>query len=160
VQFAFLKFPDSPIEPMQGSAQVSGNEARSPRVNVRNRSQRAVRYYEIGWIVKDRGGNTYWAASVPASDPDAVLSPGQAGTSSQNTALRFVHNKAPLAIESMTGFVSQVEFADGQVWVPDRASLENAQLLRVLAPSPEEQRLSDLYRKKGLPALVDELKKY
>ena len=59
----------------------------------------------------------------------------------------------------MTGFVSQVEYADGQIWVPDRASLANAQLLRVLAPSLEEQRLTDLYRKKGLQALVEELKK-
>ena len=60
----------------------------------------------------------------------------------------------------MTGFVSQVEYADGEIWVPNRASLENTQLLRVLAPSPEEQRLTDLYRKKGLQALIEELKKY
>jgi hypothetical protein len=60
----------------------------------------------------------------------------------------------------MEGFVSQVEFADGKVWVPNRQSLENAALLRVLAPSAEEQRLADLYRKKGLQPLVDELKKF
>jgi hypothetical protein len=30
----------------------------------------------------------------------------------------------------------------------------------VLAPSPEEQRLSDLYRRRGLAALVSELKKF
>ena len=46
-----------------------------------------------------------------------------------------------------------------KIWVPARASLENMQLLQVLAPSPEEQRLTDLYRKKGLRALVEELKK-
>ena len=60
----------------------------------------------------------------------------------------------------MTGFVSQVEYTNGQIWVPNRASLENTQLLRVLAPSPEEQRLTDLYRTRGLKALMDELKKY
>jgi hypothetical protein len=32
--------------------------------------------------------------------------------------------------------------------------------LRVVAPSPEEQRLVDLYRTKGLSALVEELHKF
>ncbi len=59
----------------------------------------------------------------------------------------------------MTGFVSQVEFADGKVWVPNRQNLENPPA-KVLAPSAEEQRLSDLYRRKGLDALVQELAKY
>src|SRR6185295_18178615 len=31
-QFAFLKFPDSPVDPIQGFAQISGNEARSPNI--------------------------------------------------------------------------------------------------------------------------------
>jgi hypothetical protein len=53
-----------------------------------------------------------------------------------------------------------VEFADGKMWVPNRQNLENAALLNVLAPSAEEQRLSDLYRKKGIQALVEELKKF
>ena len=48
---------------------------------------------------------------------------------------------------------------DGKIWVPDRTSLENAQLLSVMAPSLEEQRLTDLYRKKGIHALVEDLKK-
>ena len=60
----------------------------------------------------------------------------------------------------MTGFISQVEFTDGKVWVPSRQDLVDAALLKVLAPSPEEQRLADLYRKKGLTALVEELKKF
>jgi hypothetical protein len=33
-------------------------------------------------------------------------------------------------------------------------------LLRLLAPSPEEQRLSDLYRRNGINALLEDLKKY
>ena len=36
----------------------------------------------------------------------------------------------------------------------------NAQLLGILEPSPEEQRLTDLYRKKGPKALADELNKF
>jgi hypothetical protein len=79
----------------------------------------------------------------------------------QDTALRFSRNAGePVAIDSMTGFVSEVEFADGRVWVPNRSSLESARLLRVLVPSPEEQRLTDLYRTKGLEAVISELKKF
>ena len=66
----------------------------------------------------------------------------------------------PVAIAGMTGFVGQVEFADGKVWIPNRESLANAQLLGILEPSPEEQRLTDLYRKKGPKALADELNKF
>ena len=54
----------------------------------------------------------------------------------------------------------QVEFADGKIWIPSRESLASAQLLGILAPSPEEQRLTDLYRKKGPKALVEELNKF
>ena len=92
--------------------------------------------------------------------PLFTLLPGQTGRALQDTALRFSKGSEPVAIEGMTGFVSQVEYTNGRIWVPDRASLENTQLLRVLAPSPEEQRLTDLYRTRGLKALMDELKKY
>lgn len=160
-QFAFLQFPDSPVEPIEGWAQIAGNEARSPRVDVRNRSAKPVRYVELGWVVRDRSGNQYMAASLPASGPELYLPPGRTARVLQDTSLRFSRKAGePLAIDGMTGFVSQVEFADGKVWVPNRQNLVNAHLLQVLAPSPEEQRLSELYRKKGLAALVEELKKF
>ena len=160
-QFAFLQFPDSPVEPIEGWAQIAGNEARSPRVDVRNRSAKPVRYVELGWVVRDRAGKQYMAASLPASGPELYLPPGRTARVLQDTSLRFSRNAGePLAIDGMTGFVSQVEFADGKVWVPNRQNLINAHLLQVLAPSPEEQRLTELYRKKGLAALVQELKKF
>jgi hypothetical protein len=53
-----------------------------------------------------------------------------------------------------------VEFADGHVWVPSRQDLNASPLLRILAPSPEEQRLADIYSKKGLTALTTELSRY
>ena len=75
--FAFLQFPDAPVEPLEGWAQIAGNEARAPRIEVRNRSQKPVRYVEIGWVVEDSAGKQYLAASVPASDPDLYLPPGR-----------------------------------------------------------------------------------
>jgi hypothetical protein len=44
--------------------------------------------------------------------------------------------------------------------VPNRQNLENAMLLNVLAPSVEEQRLSDLYRKRGIDGLIAELNRF
>ncbi|HYL35186.1 MAG TPA: hypothetical protein VEV17_04675 [Bryobacteraceae bacterium] len=158
VQFAFLRLPDSPIEPMEGMARIAGNEARAPRLEVKNRSDRPIRYLELGWILHDRGGQEFLAGSVPA---ELSLAPGQKSPILENTTLKFPqHGGQPLAIESMTGFVSSVEFADGSVWIPSRADLGMPELQRVMAPSDEEQRLVQIYRKKGLKALIAELNRF
>jgi hypothetical protein len=155
-RFAFLKMPDAPVEAIDGWAEVAGNEARTPTIQVQNRSTRPVRYVEIGWIVKDRDGHEFLAGSVPAAESDLLLPPGKTGRVLQDTALRFSRSAGePVAIASMTGFVSNVEFANGRVWVPSRISLPPA-----ASSSPEEQRLADLYRTKGLAAVVEELRKY
>jgi len=160
-QFAFLRFPDAPVEPVEGWAEISGNEARNPRIDVRNLSPKQVRYVEIGWIVTDRKGKQFMAASVPASGPQFNLKSGSTSRVLQDTALRFSKDRGEsVFIDKMTGFVSQVEFSDGKIWIPNRESLANAQLLGILAPSPEEQRLTDLYLKKGPQALADELGKF
>jgi hypothetical protein len=164
VRFAFLRFPGEPVEPVEGWAEIAGNEARNPRIDVRNLSPRQVRSVEIDWLVTDRQGKQYMAGSVPASGPEFNLKAGSTSRVLQDTALRLSRlsndGGAPLSIAGMTGFVGQVEFADGKVWIPNRESLANFQLLGVLGPSPEEQRLMDLYRKKGPKALADELGKF
>lgn len=154
IQFAFLDVPDSPVTPVDGTARVSGNEARAPRFEVRNRSMRPVRHLEIGWLVQDQNGREFYAASMPA---DLNLAPNQSGQVVQDTALRF---RDQLAIQSMAGFVSTVEFADGSYWIPSRSALDNPRLRATLAPSPEEQRLAQIYNRKGLVALIEELKKF
>ncbi len=152
VQFAFLKMPDAPVEPLQGMARVAGNEARAPSLEVRNRSDRSVRYLEIGWILHDRGGRDFLAGAVPA---ELNLGPGQRSQILKDTTLKF----PALSIEGMTGFVGAVEFTDGTVWIPSRADLSDPTLRSVMGPSPEEQRLVQLYRKKGLNAVVEDLKR-
>jgi len=159
-QFAFLTLPDAPVEPLEGWAMISGNEARSPQIEVLNKSARPVRYVEVGWLVKDKQGHEYLAGSVPASESVMVLPAGQHARLRQDTALKFTRAGRPIEIDSMTAYVSQVEFADGKVWVPSRRDLDSSPLLRVTAPSPEEQRLADIYSKKGLAALVTELNRY
>jgi hypothetical protein len=115
---------------------------------------------EIGWLVCDQSGRRYMAASIPAGDPGLLLRPGGTARVLQDTALNFSKDGRPVNIQGMTGYVSQVQFADGRMWAPGRADLEKEYLLNLLPPSNEEQRLSDVYRKKGINALVEELKKY
>lgn len=159
-QFAFLKFPDAPVEPLDGWAQISGAEARAPRIRVQNDSSQTVKYVEMDWLVSDSTGRQYVAASLPASDPGLYLPPGKTAQLVQDTELQFSRRGDPVHIQKMTGFVSQVEFADGKIWIPNRENLERNALLNVVAPSAEEQRLSNLYRNKGINALIDELKRF
>lgn len=154
VKLAFLEMPDSPVEPMQGAATVVGNEIRAPRIEVRNRSDRAIRYLEIGWILKDQQGREFFAGSVPA---DLSLPPGKTSQVLQDSALRFPERSS---IDGMTGFVSNVEFNDGALWIPSRKALSDPLLSRVLAPSPEQERLIQIYRTKGLKGLIQELNKF
>ena len=159
-QFAFLNLPGAPIQPLEGWVAISGNEARSPQIEIVNNSGKPVRYVEIGWLVKDKQGREYVAGSVPASESAMILPAGQRTRLQQDTALKFSRSGRPIEIDGMTAYVSQVEFADGRVWVPSRHDLDSSPLLRVTAPSPEEQRLADVYAKKGLAALVSELNRY
>ncbi len=161
-QFAFLNIPDAPVKAVEGWAEIAGEELRSPRIEIENRSGKPVRYVEIAWLIKDHAGQEYLAGSVPGSDADIYLAPGRRGQVLEDTSLRFSkpHSGAPLTIEKMVGIVSQVEFSDGKVWVPRREALESSNALQSLSPSPEEQRLTDLYRKRGILALVQELNKF
>ncbi len=154
MQFAFLRLPDSPVELTGGQAKISTNQADGPSFAVHNVSKRPVRHLEIGWILKDQAGHEFLAASLPA---DLNLAPGQSGQVVEDASLRF---HGPGAIQSMKGFISSAEFADGSYWIPSRKLLDDPELRGVVAPSPEEQRLTSIYKKKGLNALIEELKKF
>jgi hypothetical protein len=159
-RFAFLQFPDAPVEAIGGWAQVAGNEMRSPRIEVRNLSTKPVKYVELGWLVRDEAGEQYMAASLPASGPDLYLPAGRTTQVVQDKTLDLLsRNGRPLKIQGMTGFVSQVQFADGKIWVPSRRNLDDPTLRKALPPSLGEQRLTDIYRNKGMPALLQELER-
>ena len=114
----------------------------------------------MGWIVSDAAGRQYMAGSLPSSDGDLVLPPGQSARLAQQSTLNFSVKGQPVNVQEMVGFVSQAEFADGKIWVPNRQNLNNALLVKVLPPSAEEQRLTDIYRRRGPDALVAELSKF
>ncbi|MEA3158852.1 MAG: hypothetical protein QOD95_400 [Gammaproteobacteria bacterium] len=161
VNVGAVLFPSSPVQPMGGAARVFGNEVRTPQVEVKNRSQKTVRSIEMGWIVRDEQGRDFVAGSVPAS---MQLGPVQTGKLTEPGTLRFSHGTGqPMLIGAVMAFVDNVEFADGNLWIPSRRDITEATndlvLRRALASSPEQQRLAEIYRKKGINALAVELKR-
>jgi hypothetical protein len=160
-QFALLQFPDGPIQLLRGSAMIAASDVGTPSIEVANRGDKPVKYVELGWILTDSNGRDYMAGALPSTAPAFSLPAHGTGMVSQENTLEFSTGGKPLSIRKVTGFVNQVEFADGKVWVPTRQNIDaNPLLLQVMEPSAEEERLANLYVTKGLAALVEELKKY
>ncbi len=156
-----VSFPSSPVQPIGGNAQVFENEVRTPRVEVRNTSQKAVRMIDMGWIVRDERGRDFVAGSVPASLDTA---PVQTARMTESGTLRFSRlTGQPVVIGALMAFISDVEFSDGKLWIPTRADIDEATsdpvLRRSLADSPEQQRLAGIYRRKGMSGLMEELQR-
>ena len=125
-----------------------------PQFEIRNKSDRWVKHFEMGLIVRDKEGREFLAGSAPA---DPSLAPGQKSQVTQEAALRFSGNAT---VDSISGVVTSVEFNDGQFWIPSRAAIATDSRLRsVIPPSPEEQRLMQIYRKRGLNGVIEELKR-
>jgi hypothetical protein len=151
MQLAFLESPGAPVQTDAGWVRIADNEVRSPRLHLRNRSDRPVRGIEMGWLIKDTRGQEFISGAVPLQ---LDLQPRQRTTLVQDVTLRFTQpGGAAIPIQEMTAAVTSVEFGDGTMWVPERSS-------RWPTPSPEEQRLSELYRKRGIDALVAELNRF
>ena len=156
-----MSFPSAPVQATSGAAQVAGNEVRAPRIEVKNMSQRPVRGVDMGWIVRDEQGRDFMAGSVPSQ---VKLNGVEAGTITESGTLRFSRGAGqPLMIGALLAFVNDVEFVDGKLWIPSRSDIETATndplLRRALTNSPEQQRLAEIYRRKGRSGLEDELKR-
>ena len=161
VNVGAVAFPSSPVKTIGGAARVIGNEVRAPEIQVRNTSMKVVRSIDMGWIVRDERGKQYLAGSLPAT---VQLAPVQTGSMIEPGTLRFSHPAGePMSIGALLTFVNDVEFADGKLWIPSRADIDEATrdplLHRALATSPEEQRLAEVYRRKGMSGLAEELQK-
>ncbi len=163
VALAFFDIPESPLSALDGSAFVSGRTARAPRITVENRSSKPVEYFELGWVVDDAGGKRYAAGSLPAPATPIRLAPGDSVVTFADRLFSFRPmdgDDRDFAVGGMRGFITQVQFDDGTIWIPSREDLRQAKLLDLLPASPEEQRLTDLYRRQGLDALIQELALY
>jgi hypothetical protein len=164
VQFAFVPLPASPLEPLHATVRIAGHEAVSPRLQVRNRSSKEIIYAEIGWIIRDLEGREFYAGTVPATGDQIRLAPGAQAVVEQEGVLQFQEQpnlpgagQTPIKLGEMLGYVSQVQFADGAIWMPNRYDAAMPERLRRLRISPEQQRLSSIYLRHGLDALAAEL---
>jgi hypothetical protein len=156
-----MAFPSAPVQAIGGEAEISGNELHAPKIELRNLSRKPVRSVDMGWIVRDERGRDFVAGSVPAGMP---LAPVQTAVASESGTLRFSNAEGqPLAIGALMAFVSNVEFSDGNLWIPSRADIEEATsdpvLRKALSSSPEHQRLAEVFRRKGIRGLAEELKR-
>lgn len=157
-----VSFPSSPVQPIAGNAQVFENEVRAPRVELRNTSQKPLKAIDVGWIIRDERGRDFVAGSVPAALELAPVQ--QTARMIESGTLRFSRPTGqPMVIGALMTFVNDVEFSDGKLWIPTRADIDEATsdplLRRSLADSPEQQRLADIYRRKGMSGLAEELKR-
>ena len=161
VNVGAVAFRNAPVQPVGGAARVAGNEVRAPAIAIRNTSQKIVQAVDMGWIVRDERGREFVAGSLPAA---LHLAPVQTGTMTEQGTLRFSHPEgSPRIIGAVMAFVNDVEFADGKLWIPSRSDIEQATsdplLRRALATSPEQERLAEIYRRKGITGLQEELRK-
>lgn len=150
VEFAFLQFPDAPVELLSGDARMTGTEARAPRIEIQSRAKRPIRFVELGWLARDGQGREFMAGTLPA---DLALPPGQRSTIHKENTLRFAR-----PVQGLTAYPSAVEFADGELWVPSYTSLKEPRLATALPASIEERRLAQVYRRRGLDAVIQELR--
>jgi hypothetical protein len=167
VQFAFLSLPNSPLEPLDASVRIAGHEAVSPRMRIRNRSSREIVYAELGWIIRDLDGREFYAGTVPITSNKLAIAPGGEAVMQEDNVLQFFElskgvgspREFPIKLGEMVGFVSQVQFADGSIWMPNRYASNTPLPMRRVRITPEQQRLASIYLRQGVDALVAELEK-
>ncbi len=150
VELAALKLPDAPVEVLAGEAQVAGAEVRAPRVEIANRGRRAVRFVELGWLAPDASGRLQPAGTLPS---EIHLPPGQRTNLRAETRVRFSR-----PVEALSVYPALVEFEDGGVWVPGAPAWTLPGLRDALPASGEMMRLAELYRKRGLDAVLQQIR--
>ncbi len=145
-----------------GAARVLGNEVRAPQIEVKNTSQKTVRSIDMGWIVRDERGRDFVAGSVPAA---LQLGPVQTGRMTEAGTLRFSHPAGQADDHrSIDGVRERCRIRGWQALDSHARSISSEAtsdpiLRRALATSPEQQRLAEIYRRKGISGLADELKR-
>ncbi len=155
IETAFLTQPDLPVEGMKAVAVSTENQLQILSLAFENRDRREVRSIELGLLVRDAEGREFSAGSLPAT---LAMKP-KAGATVQPLASLTLNRPQgqPVQINGLTSFVQQVEFVNGDVWVPPSTFRDEVRVAKLIPGSVEEQRLSEIYRRRGLNALIEEL---
>ena len=161
VALASVSLPHSPVEVVDGAATIYRNEVSAGKLDLRNRSAKTVETVDVGWILRDDRGQGFMAGSMPAK---IQIGPVQSAVYQQTGVFRVSHlSGRPMLVDGVSVFVNDVQFDNGDVWIPSRTDIAQAELEPALktaiASSPEQQKLAAIYRKKGLNALYEELRR-
>lgn len=161
MEIAVVNQPDAPLILESGSARVRGPVSDAPRFLLRSRGGRAVRHFDIGWLVRDGDGSLYSVGSAPVAERARVAGPQVQETAGEGRFLiRPASSGGDPAIDAMLAYLRSAQFDDGTVWVPRRETLEASRLAEAVPVSAEERRLSQLYRERGADAIAEELRKF
>lgn len=160
MEIAVVNQPDAPLILESGSARVRGPVSDAPRFLLRSRGGRAVRHFDIGWLVRDGDGSLYSVGSAPVAERARVAGPQAQETAGEGRFLIRPESGGDPAIDAMLAYLRSAQFDDGTVWVPSREVLEASRLAEAVPVSAEERRLSQLYRERGADAIAEELRKF
>jgi hypothetical protein len=161
IKLTSLPVPNAPAEAVGGEADLLNDGLSAPAVVLRNVSAKTILSASIAFLVRDEQANEFVAADLP--EQTGIL-PGKQTKIQESGFVRLSRTKGPpLEIRAVAVLVTSVEFADGTVWVPDRAEIDaataNPELRRLLSDSPERQRLAGIFRRDGINAVTAELRK-
>ena len=157
IDIAFLDDRESPVEAIRGKALGEGNQLRIPEVVLNNRNDKEIRWVELLLLVKDQEGKEYSAGLLPAN---LSLKAKSLGTLQPTVGIQLSSLQGtPINVQSLTALVQQVEYSSGEVWLAPSRLRESDRLRAVLPPTLEEQRLAELFRRKGFPAVLDAIQK-
>ena len=161
MEIAFVNQPDAPLVLESGSARVSGLVSDAPRFLLRSRAGRAVRHFDIGWLVRGSDGSLYSVGSAPVARQTGVVGQqAQETTGEGRYLIRPSADESGPGIGAMLAYLRSAQLEDGTVWVPSREALEVSRLAEAVPVSAEEQRLSQMYRERGAEAIAEELRKF
>lgn len=160
MEIAVVNQPDAPLILESGSARVRGSVSDAPRFLLRSRGGRAVRHFDIGWLVRDGDGSLYSVGSAPVAEQADVAGPQAQETTGEGRFLIRPASGGNPAIDAMLAYLRSAQFDDGTVWVPSRETLEASRLAEAVPVSAEERRLSQLYRERGADAIAEELRRF
>jgi hypothetical protein len=161
VPVASVSFRGSPVLVLNGAAKIYRNEVRAGEMGLRNRTMKTVQTIDVGWILRDDRGQGFMAGSLPAK---IQIGPVQNAVYQQTGVFRVSRlSGSPILVDGVAVFVNDVQFDNGDVWVPSRSDIAEADLdpalKSAIAKSPEQQKLAEIYRKRGFNALCDELRR-
>lgn len=140
----------APLEIVSAGASFAEGRLLDPSVELRNTGARPVKDFQIIWTFRDAAGGEYRARIAVGR---RGVAPGEKIALSETLAFETGRTGQEAEIVSARVFLRSAEFADAQIWVPERKTLEARGVGQFLPLSQESQRLWAAYRRNGVQAV-------